>query len=83
MKNIEFDNEADAVYFRLLDSPIIESEEIEAGIVYDFDANNNLVGIEILNLKHKTPDQIRKVNFPFTLSEKQLLRDLFNVLAVA
>jgi uncharacterized protein YuzE len=35
---------------------VIESEEVEAGIVYDFDANNNLVGIEILNLKHKTPE---------------------------
>ncbi len=34
---LEFDGQADAAYLRLNDSPIIESEEVAPGIVYDFD----------------------------------------------
>ncbi|MBO1349006.1 MAG: DUF2283 domain-containing protein [Hormoscilla sp. GUM202] len=56
---LEFDGQADAAYLRLNDSPIIESEEVAPGIVYDFDDRENVVGIEIMRVSQKTPDRIK------------------------
>ena len=49
------DNEADALYLRLDDSKIIESEEVSPGVVLDFNEHNQVVGIEILNISQRTP----------------------------
>lgn len=51
---ISHDAEADALYLRLDDSKIMESEEVSPGVVLDFDANNQVVGIEMLNLSKRT-----------------------------
>lgn len=52
---ITYDKEADALYIKLTEKSIVESEEISDNIVVDFDAENNIVGIEILYFvdKHK------------------------------
>jgi uncharacterized protein YuzE len=50
---LHFDEEADAIYLRLDDSKIIESEKISPGIVLDFNEHNQVVGIEILNVKDR------------------------------
>jgi uncharacterized protein YuzE len=47
---LKVDKENDALYFRLDETKIVESEEVEAGVVLDFDAEGKVVGIEILNL---------------------------------
>ena len=47
------DNAADALYLRLEDSRIIESEEVAAGLVLDFNECNEVVGIEMLNLSQR------------------------------
>ena len=47
---LKIDKENDALYFRLDESAIIESEEVQPGVILDFDKNNQVVGIEILNL---------------------------------
>ena len=52
---VHFDEQADAVYVRLDDSPIIESEEVHPGIVLDFNGANQVVGIEILRVKDRVP----------------------------
>lgn len=52
---VHFDEKADAVYLRLDDSEIIESEEVQPGIVLDFDQNEQVVGIEILRVKKRVP----------------------------
>ncbi|HAA26763.1 MAG TPA: hypothetical protein DCE56_02605 [Cyanobacteria bacterium UBA8553] len=80
---IEFDKETEAIYFRLNDSTIVESEEIVPGIVYDFDKDNAVVGIEILNLSHKTPEQVKAINFPFSQEDKILLKNVFNLFIAA
>ena len=49
------DKEADALYLRLDDSPILESEEVSAGVVLDYDESNNVVGIEMLHLSKRSP----------------------------
>ncbi|MCX6916723.1 MAG: DUF2283 domain-containing protein [Verrucomicrobia bacterium] len=52
---LHVDKEADALYLRLDDSKIIESEEVSPGVVLDFNERNQVVGIEMLNLSQRTP----------------------------
>ena len=49
------DKEADALYLRLDDSKIIESEEVSPGVVLDFNEDNQVVGIELLHLSRRSP----------------------------
>jgi len=50
---IKLDLESDALYFRISEDTIEESEEISKGLVVDYDASGKVVGIEILNVKEK------------------------------
>lgn len=52
---LHFDEQADAVYLRLDESEIVESEEVQPGIVLDFNARNQVVGLEILRVKERVP----------------------------
>lgn len=52
---LHVDKEADALYLRLDDSKIIESQEVSPGVVLDFNEHNQVVGIEFLNLSKRTP----------------------------
>jgi uncharacterized protein YuzE len=52
---LRFDKETDAFYMRLRDARIIESEEVQPGVVLDFDEDGDLVAIEILGLKKLSP----------------------------
>ncbi len=47
---LKIDKENDALYFRLDEESIVESEEVENGVILDYDAEGKVVGIEILNL---------------------------------
>ncbi|HAO19584.1 MAG: hypothetical protein BWK80_02530 [Desulfobacteraceae bacterium IS3] len=47
---IRVDKENDALYFRLDESRIAESEEIMPGVIFDFDDKGRVVGIEFLNI---------------------------------
>ena len=46
---LHVDREADALYLRLDESKIVESEEVSPGVVLDFNAENQVVGVEILH----------------------------------
>ena len=52
---IRYDAKVDALYLRLDDSKVVESEELKPGIVLDFNANKQVVGIEVLDLKRRVP----------------------------
>ena len=52
---MQYDQQTDALYLRLDDSKIIESAEVQPGIVLDYDANNQVVGVEILRVKERVP----------------------------
>ena len=52
---MHYDQKTDALYLRLDDSKIIESAEVQPGIVLDYDANNQVVGVEILRVKERVP----------------------------
>ena len=43
----EYFPDTDMLYIRLTDAPSAESDEIAPGVVLDFDAHNQLVGVEI------------------------------------
>jgi uncharacterized protein YuzE len=45
---VRFDEQADALYVRLDESPVVESEEVRPGVVLDLDERGEIVGIEIL-----------------------------------
>lgn len=53
---LHFDRAADALYLRLDDSKILESEEVAPGVVLDFNADKQVVAIEILNLSKRGPN---------------------------
>jgi len=52
---IRYDEKMDALYIRLDDSKVVESEEVNPGIVLDFNAKKQVVGIEVLKLKQRVP----------------------------
>ncbi len=61
---VHVDEAAGAVYLRLDDSKIVESQEVETGIVLDFNADNHVVGIEILRIKERVPTaNLKQVQF--------------------
>jgi uncharacterized protein YuzE len=52
---LHVDQEADALYLRLDDSEITESDEVSPGVVLDYNAANQVVGIEMLGLSKRAP----------------------------
>jgi len=62
--NIKVDEANDALYFRLDESAIMESEEVQPGVILDFDDQGRVVGIEILGLKSRVPlEQLKRLQF--------------------
>ncbi len=61
---LKADEKADALYLRLDESKIVESEEVSPGIVLDFNEQNQVVGVEILHLSRRTPRlNLREIQF--------------------
>lgn len=61
---VHFDEKTDALYFRLDDSEIVESEEVKPGIVLDFNEKNQVVGVEILNAgKRVSQASLKQMDF--------------------
>jgi uncharacterized protein YuzE len=50
---LKVDEKNDAVYFRLDESAIVESEEVQPGVILDYDAKNRVVGVEILGIMER------------------------------
>ena len=51
---LHVDREADALYLRLDDSAIVESEEVAPGVVLDFNESNEVVGVEMRHLSKRS-----------------------------
>jgi uncharacterized protein YuzE len=57
---LKIDREHDALYFRLDESAIQESEEVQPGVILDYNAEGKVVGVEMLELSHRVrPDQLK------------------------
>lgn len=61
---LKFDETADALYLRLDEAAIVESEEVKPGIVLDFNKDGVVVGVEFLDVSMRIPDKQLK-NFEF------------------
>jgi len=53
---LQIDHEADALYLRLDDSRILESEQVSPGVILDFNDKGQVVGVEMLYLSRRTPE---------------------------
>jgi uncharacterized protein YuzE len=69
--NIEFDREVDALYLRLAEGDIVDSDTIEPDVVYDYDADDRVVGVELLRVSANLPELAIKA-FPFRSLEQQV-----------
>ncbi len=60
---LKIDRESDALYLRLDESKIVESEEVTPGVVLDFNEQEEVVGVEILRLsKRVSKESLAKVS---------------------
>jgi len=61
---LKVDQKNDALYLRLDESAVIESEEVRPGVILDYDADDNVVGIEILGLSKRVPvEKLKSLQF--------------------
>lgn len=54
---VDVDRKSDALYFRLDESRIVESEEVRPGVILDYDAQDRVVGIELLNISSRADQE--------------------------
>ena len=53
---LHVDRDADALYLRLDESVIGESQEVSPGVVLDYNESNEVVGVEMLHLSRRSPE---------------------------
>ena len=53
---LRVDSESDALYLRLDDSEIIGTAEVSPGVMLDFNAEDQVVGIELLFLSQRASE---------------------------
>ena len=46
---LKIDKDTDAIYLRIAEDAVVESDEVAPGVILDFDADNSVVGIGILD----------------------------------
>ena len=64
---LRIDQANDALDLRLDDDAIVESQEVEPGVVLDFDAQGRVVGVEILALSTRSgTDTLRLIQLETT-----------------
>ncbi|AFZ44396.1 Protein of unknown function DUF2283 [Halothece sp. PCC 7418] len=81
---INYDSIEKTAYIELFSSEIIESEEVTSGIVYDFDAQDKIVGIELYHIEKLSIEELKSLYQVLeTREEKQQLSDfLISLIAV-
>ncbi len=61
---LEIDKISDSLYFRLHEKKIVESEEVQPGVILDYDENNQVVGVEFLTVsKRATIQELSSLQF--------------------
>jgi uncharacterized protein YuzE len=52
---MHYDEQVDALHLSLDEADVVESEEVKPGIIFDFNAAGEVVGIELLDVKRRLP----------------------------
>jgi len=61
---IRVDKENDSLYFRLDENRIVESEEVQPGVILDFDENDQVVGVEFLRISSRaSQEELSSIQF--------------------
>ncbi|MFC1451836.1 DUF2283 domain-containing protein [Verrucomicrobiota bacterium] len=61
---VKVDRDSDALYFRLDENRIVESEEVRPGVILDFDENDRVVGVEFLGISERaTKEDLSSMQF--------------------
>ena len=64
---LKVDKESDALYFRLNENAIVDSEEVRPGIMFDFDKDGQVIGVEFLGIRERTSArELASLNFEIT-----------------
>ena len=63
---IKYDKELDIIYITLNNSPIFESDEEKKGVILDYSARGNIVGIEVLRASNHVSNP-EKVEYEYAL----------------
>jgi uncharacterized protein YuzE len=53
MSKFRYDPEVDALALHMTDKKIVDTHELETGILVDLDAQGKIVGVEILDLQER------------------------------
>jgi len=72
---IRYDGESQAAYIKLLDSKVIESEEVTPGVVYDFDVEERIRGIEFYRLNSLSCEEFINLDLPLEVREKEIIEN--------
>jgi uncharacterized protein YuzE len=73
---IQFDPTADALYLQLALDQVVDSETIEPDVVYDYDVESKVIGVEVLRVSANLADLAVKP-FPFRSLDQQVEFILF------
>ncbi len=58
---ISYDEEADALYIKLKEGEVVKTKEVDKNTMLDYDRQGNLLGIELLFIKERMPQVLKKV----------------------
>lgn len=64
---LSVDEKSDALYLRLNKEAIVESEEVQPGVILDYDKDGQVVGVELMGVKARSHGQsLRQILFQTT-----------------
>lgn len=75
---ITYDSEVDAIYFKLTENQINSTEPHTDRIIIDYDNNNNIVGIEVLDFYYLVRKGLSVNDLPFSTTEKEIAQPYFS-----
>ncbi|MCD6085895.1 DUF2283 domain-containing protein [bacterium] len=55
-----YDKTQDVLYIKFNENPYYESQELQEGIIFDYDKNKKIIGIEIFDVSQKFPIEFKK-----------------------
>ncbi len=58
---IEYDQDADAMYIKLVNAKVAKTREIDDNTILDYDRKGNLIGIEILFVRERMPYLLKQM----------------------
>jgi uncharacterized protein YuzE len=78
IKKFTYDPEVDSAYIQLTDDIVLDSEEIANGIIVDYNNRDDIVAIELLDLKTITSESFAKLRSLLPSSTIAMLQE-FNL----